>query len=132
MVGAQRLVRRLCEFCKKEVPIPLEFRDIITNVVATIPDSEKTEPNQKSPKVLYEAVGCKECGGKGTSGRVAIVEVIPITEDLRQAMMLRQSQVDMYKIVAKEGTLSMRQDGFLKALLGTVSLREVLEVTSED
>jgi type IV pilus assembly protein PilB len=132
MVGAQRLVRRLCESCKKEVPIPPEFRDIINGVIATIPDSEKNEANQKDPKVLFEATGCKECGGKGTSGRVAVVEVIPITEDLRQAMMSRKSQVEMYKIVSKEGVLSMRQDGFLKALLGVASLREVLEVTSED
>jgi len=132
MVGAQRLVRRLCESCKKEVPIPMEFRDIITNVISSVPDSEKTEANQKDPKVLFEATGCKECGGKGTSGRVAVVEVIPITEDLRQAMLVHKSQVEMYKIVTKEGVLSMRQDGFLKALLGVVSLREVLEVTSED
>lgn len=132
LVGAQRLVRRLCSACRKQVPIPIEFRDIITKVVADIPESEKTEENQKNPKVLYEAAGCKECGGKGTQGRVAVVEIVPVSEKMRQAIMARKSNTEMYKIVSEEGLISMRQDGFLKALLGEVSLREVLEVTSED
>ncbi len=132
MLGAQRLVRRLCPFCKKETPIPAEFRDIITQVLKVIPDSEKVEENQKNPKVLYEAPGCKECGGKGTKGRIAIVEVIPAGEKIRQALVMRKSHDELVRIAVEEGYITMRQDGFLKALSGQVSLREVLEATSED
>jgi len=132
LVGAQRLVRRLCEDCKKEVPIPEEFRDIINKVVSDIPESEKTTENQKNPKVLYEAQGCKECGGKGTKGRLAIVEIIPIVEKVRQQISRSETGDALYKTAMSEGFISMRQDGFLKALSGAVSLREVLEATSED
>lgn len=132
LVGAQRLVRRLCNDCKKEVSIPEEFRDIINKVVSEIPESEKIEENQKNPKVLYEAQGCKECGGKGTRGRLAIVEIIPIADKVRQAISRRETGDELYKIVMSEGLISMRQDGFLKVLAGVVSLQEVLEATSED
>jgi type IV pilus assembly protein PilB len=132
LVGAQRLVRRLCNYCKKEIPIPDEFRDIINKVVSEIPESEKTEENQKNPKVLYEAAGCKECGGKGTKGRFAIVEIIPVIEEIRQAIARNETGEVLYKIAVSKGLISMRQDGFLKVLSGVVSLREVLEATSED
>jgi type II secretory ATPase GspE/PulE/Tfp pilus assembly ATPase PilB-like protein len=132
LVGAQRLVRRLCNYCKKEIPIPDEFRDIINKVVSEIPESEKTEENQKNPKVLYEASGCKECGGKGTKGRFAIVEIIPVIDEIRQAISRNETGNVLYKIATSKGLISMRQDGFLKVLSGIVSLREVLEATSED
>jgi type II secretory ATPase GspE/PulE/Tfp pilus assembly ATPase PilB-like protein len=97
-----------------------------------IPDAEKVEENQRTPRVLYEGKGCKECGNKGTKGRVAIVEVIPMNERLRAATAERKTHDDILKIVEEEGFLSMRQDGFLKALSGVAPIREVLEVTVED
>lgn len=132
MTGAQRLVRRLCDNCKKTIPIPAEFRDMINAEVEKISDREKTEENQKNPTVLYEAEGCKECGGKGTKGRFAIVEVIPVGESIRQMIAKRGTYDDLQKLVLSEGHITMRQDGFLKVLSGLVSLREVLEATAED
>lgn len=132
LVGAQRLVKRLCPDCRQEIPIPPEFRDMIDAELRRIPDAEKVEENQRTPRVLYEGKGCKECGGKGTKGRVAIVEVIPMNERLRAATAERKTHDDILKIVEEEGFLSMRQDGFLKALSGVAPIREVLEVTVED
>ncbi len=132
LLGSQRLVKRICPHCRVEIPIPPEFRDIITKEMGAIPESEKTEKNLRDPKVLYEGKGCRECGGKGTRGRLAIVEVIPIDEELRAATAQRKSQDELLKIALRQGWLTLRQDGFLKALSGHVPLTEVLDVTAED
>lgn len=132
LVGAQRLVKRTCQTCKAEVPIPQEFHDMLERELAQIPAGEKTEENQRIPKVLYEGKGCRECGGKGTKGRLAIVEVIPAGEKLRAATAAHRTHDELLKVASEEGFLTMRQDGLLKALAGLTPLQEVLEATSED
>ncbi len=132
LVGAQRLVKRICPSCKEEVPIPAEFAAAVKKEVDAIPESYKALPNQKEPKTLFRGKGCKECAQKGTKGRLAIVEIFPITEKLRKAIIEKTSYDDLKKMVAQEGSISMRQDGFLKALAGMVTLEDVLEATSED
>jgi len=132
LVGAQRLVKRVCQYCKQEVPLPAEFRDIIRKELSRIPDGEKVEENQRNPTVLYEGKGCRECERKGTKGRIAIVEVVPISEALRAAIAARRTHDELSKIAAEEGLITMRQDGFLKALSGLAPLQEVLEATAED
>ena len=132
LLGSQRLAKRICQHCKTEVPIPPEFRDMIRQELHRIPDEEKVEENQRNPQVLYTGKGCRECGGKGTKGRIAIVEVIPVGEALRAATAARRTHDELLKIAADEGFVTMRQEGLLKALAGLVLLEEVLEITSED
>ena len=88
--------------------------------------------NQRAPSVLYEPGTCAECGSKGTKGRMAITEVVPIDEKLREAIVQRASHDELRKLVTAAGVLTMRQEGILQALAGVVSLEEVLEATSED
>lgn len=132
LLGAQRLVKRICQNCKVEVPIPAEFRDMIKEMLRRIPESEKVEENQRNPRVLYKGKGCRECGGKGTKGRIALVEVIPVGEELRAATVARRTYDELISIAANQGFIAMRYEGLLKALAGLVLLTEVLEATAED
>ncbi len=132
LVGAQRLVRRLCARCKVSVPIPPAIRDTLKRELEPVPSSEKGEENQRVPNVLYQGKGCAECGGTGSIGRMAIVEVVPVTEELRDAIARRATHDEFRGIATRQGVLTMRQDGILKALAGVVSIEEVLGATSED
>jgi len=132
LVGAQRLVRKICQSCKEEIPIPAEFAEIIKNEMKNIPDKEKVLDNQKNPKFLYKGKGCKECGNKGTKGRLAITEVIPVSEKLREATVQRVTGDVLAKMAREEGLISIRQDGYLKALAGLALFDDVLEATAGD
>lgn len=132
LVGAQRLVRRLCPHCKTSAPISPAVRDMLTEELKNVPVSEKTDENQRAPHVLYQGKGCAECGGKGMVGRIAIVEIVLVSEEIRDAIVRRASHDAVREIATRQGALTMRQDGILKALAGSVPLEEVLGATSED
>lgn len=132
LVGAQRLVKRVCQHCKAEQPIPSTVRALLEKELADIPAAEKREENQRSPKVLYRGKGCSECGDQGTTGRLAIVEVVPVDEKIREAVVRHATHDEVRKLAAAQGSLTMRQDGILKALAGQVPLEDVLEATAED
>jgi len=132
LVGAQRLVQRICTHCVQSSPLSPVVRAAVEGELQGVPKEEMSEDNLRSPSVLYHGKGCPECGGKGATGRLAIVEVIPVTEEFREAIIRRASRDDLRKLAVSARTLTMRQDGILKALRGLVALEEVLEVTAED
>lgn len=132
LVGAQRLVRRICKRCTVAQPLAPVMQQTIAQELKDVPADEKAEENQRRPTVHYLGRGCPECGGKGTSGRLAIAEVIPMDEKFRDAVVRRTSHDELRRLTEEARRLTMRQDGILKALAGQVSLEEVLEVTAED
>jgi type IV pilus assembly protein PilB len=129
LLAAQRLVGRLCQQCKREIPLSNKVRDEVVKALATVPEKYKTEPNQRNPKVLYEAVGCPACQETGVTGRLGIFEIIPINRELRAA--INNSATYDTLVTASQGRLTMQQDGLLKALAGLVPYEDVLRVTSE-
>lgn len=132
LVGAQRLVKRICLQCKASAPVPPAVRAILERELTAIPDAEKVEENQRKPTLIYQGRGCAECGSKGTIGRLAIVEVIPIEGKLRDAVVRRASHDELRALASQLGALTMRQDGILKALAGRVPLEDVFGATAED
>ncbi|TSC72840.1 MAG: type IV pilus assembly protein PilB [Parcubacteria group bacterium Gr01-1014_38] len=132
LVGAQRLVRRICPHCRVSVPLSDETRAILAVELRDVPTVEKAEENLRTPSTLAQGQGCTECGGTGTTGRIAIVEVVPVSEEFRNAIIRRASHDELRKLATAAGYLTMRQDGILKALAGEVPLEEVLGATSED
>ena len=96
-----------------------------------IPEAVLYEDNQKDPKFLYKSVGCTECKEMGVSGRVAIVELVPISREMRVAINEFSGFDKLENIAKKEGMISMRQEGLLKALNGEVRYEDVIRVTSE-
>ncbi len=129
---AQRLVRKLCQFCKKDTP-PTEEQK---NTIKMIWDGAKAEGkdftkfgiNPDAPIKLFSAVGCEKCNLTGYKGRIGIFEAIKTDEAIEKIMPQNPSEREIKKIAAKQGILSMRQDGVVKMLTGITSYDEVKSV----
>jgi type IV pilus assembly protein PilB len=127
---AQRLVRRLCDKCKKEVEPTKEIRDLILEEIGKLPEKEKE--NLKIPQnfKIYEAVGCDECHQVGFSGRIGIFEVLEMTKNLEEIILKEPSEAKLLEEARKQGMTTMRQDGILKVLKGETTIEEVLRETT--
>jgi len=128
MMG-QRLVLKLCSECKQPKDAPPEVQKIIENNLSELPENFQHE--FKPPYKIFHAEGCASCKGKGAVGRVAIVEVVAMTEEIGHLLSVN---LDMSKVAAaikKQGVMTMRQDGIIKALNGLVSMEEIIRETTE-
>jgi general secretion pathway protein E len=121
MVLAQRLVRRLCPACKK----PYTPDDaVLSRLGVTKADL--------AGKTIYEAVGCPECMESGYRGRLAIFEVMEMSEKLAELTVLRSDTTLLSKQAVKDGMTFLVSDGWRKVLLGVTSIEEVLAVATMD
>jgi type II secretory ATPase GspE/PulE/Tfp pilus assembly ATPase PilB-like protein len=121
-VLAQRLVRRLCHKCRKEVPFAgLANRD--SDWAANIWSSEQT---------TWEAVGCQFCSGTGYLGRVGIFELLPVTAEICQVIVKRADAGSIRSLAMQHGMRLLREDGWGKVYQGVTTLAEVVRVTREE
>ncbi len=127
VVVSQRLIRRLCPDCKKKVKANKEQSKIIKEQIDKLPAKEKK--NLKLPTgndiYLYEPVGCASCNNKGTKGRIAIIEILTMTDEISEVVLSGASESKIEGVALKQGMITIKQDGILKALQGIVSLEEV-------
>ena len=121
-VLAQRLVRRLCATCRKEVPF--------TGFAANEP--EVTLQNVETPRTVWEAVGCNACSGTGYLGRVAILELLPVTSELCKIIVQRADAGVIRTLAVQQGMRLLREDGWDKVRHGVTTVAEVLRVTREE
>jgi general secretion pathway protein E len=126
-VVGQRVCRRLCTTCRKKVTPPPEVVSEIQKVLGSLYEAWKTTHPEV---VLYQAGGgeCKDCGGSGYLGRIAIFEVMPITAKIGRLVMERAAASTIEAEATAEGMILMKQDGYLKVLDGITTLDEVLRV----
>jgi type IV pilus assembly protein PilB len=127
---AQRLVRRLCDNCKREVKPTKEIRDLILKEVEELPEEEKKKIKIPQNFKIYEAVGCDECKGIGFSGRIGIFEILEMTKNLEEIILKEPSEAKILEEAKRQGMITMRQDGILKVLKGITTIEEVLRETS--
>jgi type IV pilus assembly protein PilB len=129
---AQRLVRKLCQYCKKEYVANQKETEIIQSVLNSMEienkDIAKYNITNSVPFKIFSAVGCEKCNKIGYSGRLGIFEAIRTDEPIEKIMPENPSEREIKKIAGTQGILSMRQDGVLKILNGTTSLEEVQSV----
>lgn len=129
---AQRLVRKLCVFCKKEKIPNEEDLNILKLVLKTIEDEGKNlskyniDPN--TPFKIFEPVGCEKCNLTGFKGRIGIFEAIKTDEAIEKIIPENPSEHEIKKVAKLQGILSMRQDGVIKILNGITSIKEVQDV----
>jgi type IV pilus assembly protein PilB len=117
-VLAQRLARRLCDWCKREyVPSEEEL------VGARWPLDE-----MPAPEALWKPVGCRSCSNTGYRGRIALHEVMPMSEDIERLTVARASSTEVQRVAMTEGMHELRTDGLGKAANGLTSVQEVLRV----
>jgi type IV pilus assembly protein PilB len=128
VVVSQRLVRRLCPECKKKVKANKEEEKIIKEELEKLPEKEKK--NIKIPKeiYLYRPVGCSACANKGTKGRIGVFEIFVMTDTAAQIILSEPVEQKIQEQAIKDGMITMKQDGIIKALKGIISLEEVLKV----
>ncbi len=129
---AQRLVRKLCDKCKKEKVIKESESNTIKIVLEKMKENGK-DLNRYNLDIntgfkLYEPIGCEECNQTGYKGRIGIFEAIKTDENIERIMPNNPSEREIKQIANKQGMLSMREDGVIKMLKGVTSFDEVLSV----
>ncbi|MBI4050728.1 MAG: type II/IV secretion system protein [Candidatus Doudnabacteria bacterium] len=129
-VMAQRLVRKICTDCKQEIEVPEEAQKMIVEELRDIPKAEGIGVNLQEIK-FHTGKGCKLCGDSGYRGRIAIFEVMPLSDEIKNLILERESVARLREQARKEGMISMKQDGLLKVLKGVTTIEEVIRVTKE-
>src|SRR6266852_5546836 len=115
---AQRLVRMICENCKKEVHYP-----------PRVLEESGLEPAKWTGVPLYEGAGCLECSGTGYHGRFAISELLDLSDRIREMIINRRPTSEIKRAARNEGMTFLRESGLSKVVGGLTTLREINKVT---
>ena len=118
---AQRLVRVICENCKKQVQYTSE-----------ILKESGLDPAEWSKVPFYEGSGCLECSGSGYRGRSAITELLDLSDHIREMIINRRPTSEIKRVAKEEGMSFLRDSGLAKVRGGTTTLREINKVTFLD
>ncbi|MDH4128635.1 MAG: GspE/PulE family protein [Spirochaetota bacterium] len=134
IMAAQRLVRRLCNECKKAVePVP-KVKEMIEKEIQHLPESSKKELQKYIADgiKIWQAPGCKYCAEKGTKGRIAIFEAFSMSKQIERIIAEDPSESKIEEEATRQEMATMRQDGIVKALQGLVSLEEILRAVEAE
>ncbi|HXZ20576.1 MAG TPA: ATPase, T2SS/T4P/T4SS family, partial [Candidatus Acidoferrales bacterium] len=118
LICAQRLVRRICANCKEQLPLPEQ----------TILDAGYT-PEEAKTTQIFHGKGCNICNNSGYKGRVGLYEVMEITDDLKELILVGASAMELKKKALEGGMITLRRSGLIKAAAGATTLEEVLRET---
>ncbi|VAW35060.1 Type IV fimbrial assembly, ATPase PilB [hydrothermal vent metagenome] len=121
LILAQRLARKICEKCKEETAISEQ----------ALFDLDITSEQAQKMK-FYKGKGCTDCNGTGYKGRIALYEVMPFTETLKELVLNGASSSELKKQAIVEGMQSLRMSGLSKVEDGTTTLEEILKATMAD
>jgi type II secretory ATPase GspE/PulE/Tfp pilus assembly ATPase PilB-like protein len=127
LIIAQRLVRRLCEFCKEVTLIDDSLRNKVNKFLEKIP--ERVDRNYFKEIKIYQARGCEKCNHLGYKGRIAIYELFLINSEIEELINKETSEFKLQEIALKQGMVTLQQDGILKVIIGTTTFEEVESVT---
>ncbi len=120
-VLAQRLVRKICPHCKETVTIPPEqLREA------------GLDPAAMAAKTFYEGKGCLECDGTGFHGRMAIAEILDLSDRIRGLILERRPAAEIKRAAKEEGMIFLRDAALAKVFEGTTTLKEINKVTFVD
>ncbi len=115
LICAQRLVRRICSECK-----------IVDNVAPQVLIDAGYTPEEAKTVKVYKGQGCGNCGSKGYKGRVGLYEVLEITDELRELVLVGASALELKKKAIEQGMISLRRSGLIKIAAGSTTLEEVI------
>ncbi len=120
---AQRLVRTLCDKCKKETTPDNNHKKIIEKVLASVLDPKYLEGVQREK--IWTHVGCEECHGIGYKGRIGVYEAIVMDAEIEKAIIGNPSERDIRNAALSQKLLTLEQDGIIKVLLGITTMEEL-------
>ena len=115
-VMGQRLCRRLCPDCRREVPIDLKYYNL---------------PYPPEKDCVFEPFGCDKCSKTGYKGRRALFEVLEVDEDIEGAIVRRENATQIRNLSVAKGMKTLREDGWRKVFAGITSIKEIIRVTEE-
>ena len=118
LIQAQRLIRRICKNCKEEV-------SVATDVLVEVGFSKEEAPNLK----MYKGKGCETCLGTGYKGRVGLYEVMEVTDDLRELIIIGASAIELRRKAIELGMITLRGSGLCKLREGITTIEEVVKET---
>lgn len=119
---AQRLVRTLCTQCRQSYTALPEMVDEL--------QLQRFSAAEAIP--LYHPIGCDHCAGTGYIGRVSIMEMLPMTDEIRSLVMRHAIAGEIRELAMQQGMQTMYENGLAKAILGITTIEEVMRVTRED
>lgn len=126
-VLAQRLIRKICPTCSEAyAPSP----ELVKSIGTTMGHLEKLSPG--SEVKFYKAKGCSECRFTGYSGRMAIYELMVVSDEIRALILKATDAGTIRKQATKEGMLSLRQSALSKLCHGATSVEEIIRITQLD
>lgn len=120
---AQRLVRKLCPKCKKQIAFPEDLKPKIKEIL-----KKNKDPVVKKELVMFRAVGCPQCSQTGYKGRIGVFEVMVIDKVMEDLIGASPSKNEVLELAKKSGFLTMYQDGLLRVLEGITTIEEVERV----
>ncbi len=120
LTQAQRLFRKLCPVCKKEIDIPLETLK-----------KNRIDPDQFADTQFYQTAGCPKCNNIGYKGRGGIMEILLVNEVLRRTILNNQEADAIAKIAVENGMRTLREAGLDRVRNGVTTFEEIMRVTSE-
>lgn len=121
LILAQRLARKICKDCKVEIQVPEKaFVDM------------GLPPAEAKKMKAFKGNGCATCGGSGYKGRIALYEVMPFTDTLKELVLTGASAAELKRAAIKDGMKSLRMSGITKVGEGVSTIEEIMRVTMAD
>ncbi|RMG44298.1 MAG: type IV-A pilus assembly ATPase PilB [Acidobacteria bacterium] len=118
LIGAQRLVRRICTECKQEHELP---KQALIDIGFTPEEAETVTP--------YKGAGCPHCNNSGYKGRIGLFEVMEISEEIREMILTGCSAIELKRRAVEEGMITLRRSGLEKIKAGITTIDEVVRET---
>lgn len=118
MVAAQRLVRKICSYCKESYTVDTHFK--------------KGLGIENLPSQLFRGKGCSRCFNAGFSGRIGIIEVLVVTAEIREKIYRHASEAEIKQEARRQGMKTLRENGIVKVKAGITTIEEILRVTAPD
>jgi len=128
IVVAQRLVRTICKDCKEKYEAP---EPVVVDIKKVLGPLYPAKVEERGKLYLYRGKGCKACGKTGFVGRTGIFEVLQMSDRIRRLVLEHQPTAELHKAAVEEGMVTLKQDGYLKALEGITTIEEVLRVARD-
>ncbi len=119
LICAQRLIRRLCQTCRVLEDLPPQ----------ALIDAGFTPEEAKTVKIYNKGAGCDVCGGRGLKGRVGLYEVLEITDELRELILVGASALEIKRKAVEQGMITLRRSGLRKVMDGATTIEEVVRET---
>lgn len=128
-VVAQRVLRKVCPHCVTSNDLKSDQESVFKETLGPIFDMIEDKWKRENKKMtMPQPNGCDKCNNTGYLGRIAIYEVMPISEKIAKMVVEKSSAASIQRLAMADGMLTMKQDGYVKVLEGVTTLDEVLRV----